>query len=220
MRLTRNALTVVLLAVAMVTFAGCGSENAEGENPEAHSAGNNPDKQDQVESGDAALLDALHRTTSVSATLSATHPNGHKEKRRVRCENLKWQGATFTGKFSDEDEGYMKTETTHANVSGEVSPDGKRLLSIEFDRKMDRVSEAPRGDVKRTLHTELTLTEVPLGSSNTGDRPYLRYKLEAPIDSGHVSYKLTNTDSDGSTANELPEIFLQEGDLVVHFGTW
>ncbi|NBC10804.1 MAG: hypothetical protein GVY24_03595 [Planctomycetes bacterium] len=219
MRLTRNKLSAVVLSVAMVALAGCGSENAEGENPEARPASKHPDRDSPVQTGQATLLDTLHRTTSVSATLSATHPNGHEEKRRVRCEHLKWQGTSFTGKLSDVDKGYMKTETTRASVTGQLSPDGERLLNIAFDRKIERVTETPRGDVKRKLHTALTLTDVPLDSSNTGDRPYLRYKLKAPIDPGHADYKLTNTDSDGSIDSELPAIFLQEGDLVVHFGT-
>ena len=219
MGLTRNKLFVAVLFVGMVAFAGCGSENGEGENPETGSGAKNPGGETLVEEGEATPMDALHRTTSVSATLSATHPNGHKEKRRVWCEGIKWQGTSFTGNLSDKDKGYMKTEETNATVSGEVSPDGQRLLSIEFDQKIERISETPRGDVTRTFHTEMALTEIPLGSSNTGDRPYFRYKLESPIDPGHVSYKLTNTDSEDSYESELPEIFLQEGDLVVHFGT-
>jgi hypothetical protein len=201
---------VAVLFVAMAMLTGCGSEN--------DGAGNS-DRGTQAEAGEATPLDALHRTSSVSATLSATHPNGYEEKRRIRCENLEWQGASFSGKLSDTDKGYMKTEKTDATVSGEVSPDGKRLVSIEFDQKIERTSETPRGDVKRTLQTTMTLKEVPLGSSNTGDRPYLRYKLEGPVSPDQVSYKLTNTDSDGSSESELPEIFLQEGDVVVHFGT-
>jgi hypothetical protein len=219
MRLIRNTALVVLLFMAMVTLAGCGGESDEGGNAETPSTAGNPDGETSVEPGEATALDTLHRTTSVSATLAATHPNGYEEKRRVWCEDLEWQGTSFTGSLSDTSKGHMKTEETNATVSGEVSADGRQVLSIEFDQKMERVSETPRGDVTRTIHTKLTLTDVPLGSSNMGERPYLRYKLDAPIDPAHVSYKLTNTDSDGSLESELPEIFLQEGDLVVHFGT-
>jgi hypothetical protein len=174
----------------------------------------------EIEEGEESLLDALHMTNRVLTALKVTHPNGHTEKIVHQAENLKWSGTSFVGSLSVAGKkSYGRTTDRDVRISGKVSADCSRLLQLTVKETEVRVSETPTGPFKRTLETHMGLSDVPVHSHSTGDRPRFSYSMDAPIDKKHISYKLRNTDKDGTLESGLNDIFLQKGSLDVYFST-
>ena len=174
----------------------------------------------EIEEGEESLLDALHMTNRVLAALKVTHPNGYTEKIVHRAEDLKWSGTSFVGSLSVAGKkSYGRTTDRDVRINGKVSADCSRLLQLTVKETEVRVSDTPTGPFKRTLETDMGLSDVPVHSHSTGDQPRFSYSLDAPIDKRHISYKLRNTDKDGTLESGLNDIFLEKGSLDVYFST-
>ncbi|HDP94672.1 MAG TPA: hypothetical protein ENN40_04845 [Candidatus Aminicenantes bacterium] len=174
----------------------------------------------KVEQGEASMLDALHMCNSFLVSLSATHPNGYKEKIIITCENVRWHGTTFTADFSEAGQkAGLRTTDTRTRVSGSVSADCSQLRNLRAQKSQAIVTKTPKGPYKRVVDKEMHVGQLPLTGHDTAGSPYFRYTANAPLKADNVRFITRNTDSDGVLETGLDEIFLKKGELAVSFST-
>lgn len=174
----------------------------------------------KVEEGEASMLDVLHTCDHFLISLSATHPNGYNEKIIITCENVTWQGTSFTAKASDAGrKAGRRTTDTRKQISGSVSADCYRLENLRARETQTIVTKTPTGPYKRVIETEMGVGQVPLTGHNTSTQPYFRYTRKPPHGQKSIRFILRNTDKDGTIETGLDEIFLKKGELAVYFST-